>query len=199
MTVVQVGQQSAPRVARTGRRIVSWLVLIAASAGAAVTASASAQVAIGVGAGIGYPSFRSYPGWAVYPYVGAAIGYGYYRSYPGWAVNPYFGGSFLLYPQPPLMFWPVAPLAPYLHRHPDGLACYRYGRCSVADIRAHWDRLDRLDRLAPTAEAPSPPPDLNSWRIHPQPITPTPEENIRPEHRGASLPREEFSGSGHAR
>ena len=43
------------------------------------------------------------------------------------------------------------------------------------------------------------PPRFRPGRDYPAYVEPTPEENIRPEYRGSSLPREEFSESGRPR
>jgi hypothetical protein len=88
--------------------------------------------------------------------------------------------------------WLVTPFAP---RSPDlWPSCYRYGRCSAAEIAAYRYRLERLERLAPSA----PPDALRPDLLWPRSsiVPPTPEENIRPEFRGASVPREEYLESG---
>lgn len=73
-------------------------------------------------------------------------------------------------------------------------SCYRYGRCSAAEIAAHRHRVDRLERLAPSA--PADPRAWDPYLTRPPLPPPTPEENIRPEYRGAGVVREEFAGSG---
>jgi hypothetical protein len=118
---------------------------------------------------------------------GAAIVYG-----PLAPIAPWPG---VLYPPAPYMLvdpWLAAPLVP---RSPGNLpSCYRYGRCSAAEIAAYRYRIDRLERLAPSAPA-----DPRAWDPQPARLPlapPTPEENIRPEFRGAGLVREEYAGSG---
>jgi hypothetical protein len=87
--------------------------------------------------------------------------------------------------------WAAAPLVP---RGPDTLpSCYRYGRCSPADMAAYRYRVERLERLAPSA-----PPDASA---HHQsgpfvPPPPTAEQDIRPEYRGSSVVKEEYRESG---
>ncbi len=113
---------------------------------------------------------------------GVGLGYGIYPVAPVVALPLYaypYGGGYI-YPDP--------------LRFGDGLpSCYRFGRCSLRELELFRDRPHRLDRLAPAAPDGAP-------RLQPEPprraVAPTPEENIRPEYRGASVPRAEFSGSG---
>jgi hypothetical protein len=135
---------------------------------AAPSAAAPAQVAIGLGAGIVYG-----------PLVLPAPVYGLYAPIVVVPVPLYgYGGAGFLYPPP----------------RTDGLpACYRAGRCTAADLYALGGRPDRLDRLAPSA--PDPPYGGRTFELPPN-TTPTPEREIRPEYRGASLPREAFRDSG---
>ena len=115
-----------------------------------------------------------------------------------------FGGvgfAYGPYPVAPVVLVPLVPY-PWAWPYPDPLrfsdglpSCYRFGRCSLRDIEFYRDRPHRLERLAPAA------PDGTAPRFqqdgnHRASVAPTPEENIRPEYRGVSLPREEFSGSG---
>jgi hypothetical protein len=132
---------------------------------------ADAQVAVGGGLGVGvYP--LPPPGMApLYPYAYGEVLYPYsYGAAP--------------YPDPA--------------RFIDGLpSCYRFGRCSLRDLERFRDRLHRLERLAPAAPGGAP---RAEWERMPRAdVAPTPEENIRPEYRGTSLPREEFSASGKPR
>lgn len=86
--------------------------------------------------------------------------------------------------------WATAPGVP---RIPDTTpSCYRYGRCTPADVAAYRYRAERLDRLAPAA-----PPGteaLHSFR--PPAPPPTAVEDIRLEYRGSSVVREEYRESG---
>lgn len=113
---------------------------------------------------------------------GAGVGYGGYGRYMYGGYGPYV----IVDP------WASVPLVP---RSPDTWpACYRYGRCSPADIAAYRYRVDRLERLAPSV-----PPDAPA-QGYPQPSVPPPpptaELDIRPEFRGASVIREEYRESG---
>ncbi len=99
----------------------------------------------------------------------------------------------------PFVLVPLYPhyLAPDPLRFADDLpSCYRYGRCSLRDLERFRDRPHRLERLAPAPPALPPPPAAAASRAA---VEPTPEANIRPEYRGASVPREEFSESGKPR
>lgn len=134
----------------------------------AAPAAALAQVAIGLGAGIAYG-----------PLIAPAPVYGLYAPV---VVVPYplygYGGAGVLYPPP----------------RTDGLpSCYRAGRCTLADLYALGGRPDRLDRLAPTA--PDPPHPGRAFD-RPANVPPTASDEIQPEYRGASVPREEFKESG---
>ena len=72
-------------------------------------------------------------------------------------------------------------------------ACYRYGRCSPAEVAAYRFRAERLDRLAPAA----PPDPIAVPRYGPGAMPPpTAEEDIRPEYRGSSVMREAYRESG---
>jgi hypothetical protein len=127
---------------------------------------ADAQVAVGGGLGV-YPLAPA----GMVPFYPYAYG-GVFYPYP-------YGG--VLYPDPA--------------RFTDDLpSCYRFGRCSLRDVERFRERLHRLERLAPAAPAGAP---RAEWERLPRAnVAPTPEENIRPEYRSASLPREEFSASG---
>jgi len=133
---------------------------------------AEAQVAAGVG-----------PGYGVYPVAPVVLA----------PLYPYPYGGYLV--PDPLRFTDDLP------------SCYRFGRCSLRDLELFRDRPHRLERLAPTAPGLKPPaadaaPPFTGgqWeRPNRADVAPTPEENIRPEYRGASLPRAEFSESGRPR
>ena len=96
----------------------------------------------------------------------------------------------------------MPPPYPYPHSgasYPDPLrltdelpSCYRFGRCTLRDIERFRDRPHRLERLAPTAPASVETLRPSGGDASRSGVAPTPEENIRPEYRGASLPREEF-------
>ena len=136
---------------------------------AAIPALALAQVAIGLGAGVAYG-----------PVLAPVPVYGLYAPM---VVAPYaplygYGGAGFLYPPP----------------RSDGLpSCYRAGRCTLADLYALGGRPNRLDRLAPTAPDP---PYAGRPLDRPVNVPPTAVEEIQPEFRGASVPREEFKDSG---
>jgi hypothetical protein len=132
---------------------------------------ASGQVVIGGGV---------YGGYAPYPY-------GPYGPLPygGFATAPY--GVYA----PHVVVDPWATTVPRL---PDVTpACYRYGRCSPAEVAAYRRRAEQLDRLAPSAPAdPGAAP-----RYGPSPMPPpTAEEDILPEYRASSRVREEYRDSG---
>jgi hypothetical protein len=108
---------------------------------------------------------------------GVSLGYGAYPLAPVLVVPPY-ALPYDLYPDP--------------SRFTDELpSCYRFGRCTLRDVERFRDRPHRLERLAPAA--PEGVPFAAPRRAD---IPPTPEEHIRPEYRGASLPRAEFSETG---
>ncbi len=114
---------------------------------------------------------------------GVGLGYGVYPVAPVVLVP--------LYPDPygvyadPLRFTDELP------------SCYRFGRCTLRDLERFRDRPNRLDRLAPAVPAGAP--HAGSAPPSRAAVAPTPEENIRPEYRGASVPRAEFSESGKPR
>lgn len=117
--------------------------------------------------------------------LGAGVVYGpvlapVYGLYAPVVVVPYpfYGYGGVLYPPP----------------RTDGLpSCYRAGRCTLADLYALGGRPDRLDRLAPTA--PDAPYAAHTFE-RPTGVPPTAVEEIRPEYRSASVPREEYRESG---
>jgi len=113
---------------------------------------------------------------------GVGLGYGVYPVAPV-PLHPYPYGGYL-YPDP-LRFSENLP------------SCYRFGRCTLRELELFRDRPNRLDRLAPGA--PSGAPHAGSAPPSRAVVAPTPEENIRPEYRGASVPRAEFSESGKPR
>lgn len=126
---------------------------------------ASAQVVIG-GAGAMYGGYGPYP-YGAYPYGGYA---------PYGIADP----------------WAAVPLVP---RSPDiSPSCYRYGRCSPADLSAYRYRVDRLERLAPSAPPDAGTPDALRHLVPPPP--PTPEQEIRPEFQGSGGIKEEYRDSG---
>jgi hypothetical protein len=122
------------------------------------------------------------------------------------------GLGYGVYPVAPVV---LVPLYPYPYGvYPDPLrfsdelpSCYRFGRCTLRDLELFRDRPNRLDRLAPAAPGLKPPaagaaPPFTGGQWEPPSraaVQPTPEENIRPEYRGASVPRAEFSESGKPR
>ena len=133
---------------------------------AALPAFAPAQVAIGLGAGVAYGPVLA-PAYGLYAPVGVV-------PYP-----PYgYGGAGVLYPPPRTDALP---------------SCYRAGRCTLADLYALGWRPDRFDRLAPAAPDP---PSTGRRFDRPANVPPTPADQIQPEYRGASVPREEFKDSG---
>jgi len=134
---------------------------------AALPSRLPAQVAIGLGAGVVYGPIIAPV--VVVPYAGF-YGYGY-----GYGAGGY------VYPPP---------------RTGDLPACYRVGRCTLADLYALGGRPDRLDRLAPTPPEQRPP---GRAFDPPANVPPTAESEIQPGYRGASLPREEFRESGSLR
>lgn len=86
--------------------------------------------------------------------------------------------------------WATVPGVP---RIPDAApSCYRYGRCSPAEVAAYRYRAERLDRLAPAAPPGTGPPDP----FRPPAPPPTAVEDIRPEYRGSSVVKEEYRESG---
>ena len=123
------------------------------------------QVVIGGGAGVVYGGYGGYGRYGPYPYGGYA---------PYVIVDP----------------WATVPGAP---RIPDAApSCYRYGRCSPADVAAYRYRAERLDRLAPAA-----PPGTEALHLfRPSAPPPTAVEDIRPEYRGSSVVKEEYRESG---
>ncbi len=113
----------------------------------------------------------------------AGYGYGVYPGAPGMPV--------------PLYALPYGVYADPLRLSDDLPSCYRFGRCTLRELELFRDRPHRLDRLAPAA--PGGAPNAGAERPHRAAVAPTPEENIRPEYRGASVPRAEFSESGKPR
>jgi len=114
------------------------------------------------------------------------------------------GLGYRVYPVAPVVLVPLYPysyggyLVPDPLRFTDDLpSCYRFGRCTLRDLELFRDRPHRLERLAPAA--PGGAAHAGSERPNRSEVAPTPEENIRPEYRGASLPRAEFSESGRPR
>jgi hypothetical protein len=125
-----------------------------------------------------------------------------------------FGIGYGVYPVAPLVLVPLYPHPYGYYPVPDPLrfaegvpSCYRFGRCTLRDLEVFRDRPHRLERLAPAAPDLKPPaayaaPPFAAGQWEPPtraPVAPTPAENIRPEYRGASVPREEFSESGKPR
>jgi hypothetical protein len=115
--------------------------------------------------------------------VGGGFWYGPYPS-PVVIGPPYFAGALWLYP----------PLAGGLS------SCYWFGRCTALELHLFLNRLERLKRLAPTAPPPTgSPPAVQFGRVFPPDVTRTPDENIQPEYRARSLPREDYAESGKLR
>jgi hypothetical protein len=119
------------------------------------------------------------------------------------AVGGAGAGYGVYYPGAPVVVAPLA-LYPYGYVYPDPLrftdelpSCYRFGRCSLRDLERFRDRPYRLDRLAPAA--PDGGPRIEREAPGRANVAPTPDENIRPEYRGASVPRTEFEASGRPR
>jgi hypothetical protein len=111
------------------------------------------------------------------------VGYGVYPVTPAVLV-PFYPYPYGVYPDP-LRFTESLP------------SCYRFGRCTLRDLELFRDRPHRLDRLAPAA--PDGAPHAGAQPPGRTAVAPTPEENIRPEYRGASVPRAEFGESGKPR
>jgi hypothetical protein len=160
-----------------GRSAIRRLLRLGAATGAVLALAAPpalGQVVIGGGAGIVYGPWVPIPFW------------------PGALYGPWPG---VLYAPAPYVLvdpWVAAPLLP---RDPETWpSCYRYGRCSAAEIARYRHRVDRLERLAPSAPADPQTWEPYGWRA--PLVPPTPEENIHPEYRGASVVREEYAGSG---
>ena len=113
------------------------------------------------------------------------------------------GGRGWYGPYPPSMvIVPFYPYGPYSFSAPfpaDWPSCYRFGRCSAFELHLFRDRPDRLERLAPAAPPSGSPPPVQMRNVFPPEVTRTPDENIVPEHRGKSLPREDYSESGKLR
>jgi hypothetical protein len=114
-------------------------------------------------------------------------------------VGPRYG----VYPGAPVVVVPLTsyPYGGYVYPDPlrftDELpSCYRFGRCSLRDLERFRDRPYRLDRMAPAAPEGPRRERETPGRAN---VAPTPEENIRPEYRGASVPRAEFEASGRPR
>jgi len=139
--------------------------------------------------------------------IGACVFAGIALSAPRAEAQLVTGGVSLGYGVHAVAPFVLVPLYPYPYgghlvadplRFTDDLpSCYRFGRCSLRDLERFRDRPHRLERLAPAAPGSAP-------RAERQPpsraaVEPTPQENIRPEFRGASVPRAEFSESGKPR
>jgi hypothetical protein len=95
----------------------------------------------------------------------------------------------------------VVPLASDRYAYPGvrapGVApsCLRIGRCTPSDLEVYYSRPEALERRAPGASGPSGDAPFET-RIFAPGVKATPEDEVRPEYRGASLPREEFEASG---
>jgi hypothetical protein len=110
----------------------------------------------------------------------AGIVYGGYGPYPYGGYAPYA----IVDP------WATVPGVP---RIPDAApSCYRYGRCSPAEVAAYRYRVERLDRLAPAA--PPGPEAFNSFRLPAPP--PTAVEDILPQYRESSVVKEQYREGG---
>ena len=113
---------------------------------------------------------------------GVGVGYGGYGPFVYGGYGPYV----IVDP------WARAPFVP---RSPDTWpSCYRYGRCSSADIAAYRYRVERIERLAPSA--PSDVPAQGHFQPSAPPPPPTAEQDIRPEFRGSSVVKEAYRDSG---
>ena len=133
--------------------------------------SAFGQVVIGGGAGVVYGGYGRYGGYG---------GYGGYGLYPYGAYAPYV----IVDP------WATVPGVPRISDAAP--SCYRYGRCTPAEVAAYRYRVERLDRLAPAA----PPGTQALHSFRPPAPPPTAVEDIRPEYRGSSVVKEEYRESG---
>jgi hypothetical protein len=113
------------------------------------------------------------------------------------------GGAVWYGPYPPsLVIVPSYAYGAYRFSTPlsTGLpSCYRFGRCSAFELHLFRDRPDRFERLAPAVPPGDVPPPVHMRNVFPPDITRTPDENIVPEYRGKSLPREDYSESGKLR
>ena len=112
---------------------------------------------------------------------GAGVGYGV----------PLYGAPWAGWPYPGAAAW-----HPDYYRAP-GIApsCLRIGRCTVAEMEYYYRQPQTLERRAPA------PPEGIDRSMPPAHlfgpgVGPTPDEAVRPEYRGVSRPREEFSESG---
>ena len=114
---------------------------------------------------------------------GVGVGYGGYPVAPAVLV-PLYPYPYGVYPDP-------------LRSTDDLPSCYRFGRCTLRELELFRDRPHRLDRLAPAA--PGGTPSAGAEQPRRAAVAPTPVENIRPEYRGASVPRAEFGESGKPR
>jgi hypothetical protein len=114
--------------------------------------------------------------------VGGGFWHGPYPP-PVMIAPPYFAGAFRFYP----------PLTGDLP------SCYRFGRCTALDLHLFLNRLERLERLAPAAPQTGSAPAVQFGRVFPPEVTRTPDENIQPEYRARSLPREDYAESGKLR
>ncbi|MCZ7563631.1 MAG: hypothetical protein M5U08_07295 [Burkholderiales bacterium] len=174
--MLEVARTTTRAAALSAQRIARWLRAAACMAAAAAPLAADAQVMAGGGI-VHAPAARA----------------------PTWAIAARFGAVIPLNPRAPRQIYAPArsDWSMTVTRDADILpTCYRFGRCSVAEIYAYRDRPGLLDRRAPSPATPAPVPDLARWRVYPVPVAPTPEEHIRPEYRNASLPREAFKESG---
>lgn len=142
-----------------------------------------------LGAGIGAALMLAPPAALAQVVVGGGMGIVYGPVAP---LAPWPGALYAPAPYVLVDPWFSAPLLP---RNPETWpSCYRYGRCSAAEIATYRHRVDRLERLAPSA--PADPRTADPHAARPVLVAPTPEENIRPEFRETSLVREEYAGSG---
>jgi hypothetical protein len=114
--------------------------------------------------------------------ISAGAWYGPYPP-PAVIVPSYFYGAYRF----------AAPLAA------DPLPCFRFGRCNAFELYLFRGRPERLDRLAPAAPPSGFPPPVQLRNVFPPDVARTPDENIVPEYRGRSLPREDYGESGKPR
>jgi hypothetical protein len=114
-----------------------------------------------------------------------------------------YGGAAIIV-VPGMYYWPRIPYAyvPYATFRDEALyfegagACLRIGRCSMWDVYLWQGRLNRLQRLAPSAPFEEP---WQTWaRLYARPraVEPTPVENITPAYQSASQVRPEYLEAG---
>lgn len=126
---------------------------------------------------------------AMLPALAAAQGH-HLLGEPAWLVHapPRWAHG----PVPPPLAWRgTAPRAGWVPALP---SCYRIGRCSLDDIVRHLDRIDELDRLAP-----SPPPAAPAFVAPTRQVAPTDPRHVQPAYASAGQVRPQFERSGRVR